>query len=279
MTAFVDWTAQMHNAGAYGNTPPHERAQRTLVQTLRSIGRALSAERPQFRVSFRLYHGWHKGWQPTDGFKTVLQAVGATDFTALSRARVDFSSTVQYGHTLIEASFVSACFTIYARLLLMRGRRRSSRSRSRPGSPPHRTSAAVTAGTSGTARARSGASPPPSAAATPPSPVARRPRTSGGPPPGAPHGAPKHSRRTAASCVRSVFCGIPDGGAPEAGGENGLGKIPCGSPGSRFAAPVDGAGDRRPNRRHRVGVRGRVRTCRALAPPTATRCAGRRRSW
>ena len=117
----------MHNAGAYGNTPPHERvqrsvpderpprreahgntppyerAQRTLAQTLRSIGRALSAERPRFRVSFRLYHGWLKGWQPTDGFKAMLQAVGATDFTALSHDRVDFSPTVQYGHTLIEA--------------------------------------------------------------------------------------------------------------------------------------------------------------------------------
>ena len=62
VTAFVDWTAQMHNASVYGNAPPHERAQRTLAQTLRSIGRALSAERPRFRVSFRLYHGWHKGW-------------------------------------------------------------------------------------------------------------------------------------------------------------------------------------------------------------------------
>ena len=102
----------MHNAGACGNTPPHERtqrsvpderAQRTLARTLRSIGRALSKEKPRFRVSFRLYHGWHKGWQPTDGFKAVLQAVGATDFPALSHDRVDFSPTVQYGHTLIEA--------------------------------------------------------------------------------------------------------------------------------------------------------------------------------
>ena len=126
MTAFVDWKAQIHNAGAYGNVPQqvraqrtleqtvrsvgagmaqaaeHERAQRTLEQTVRSVGRALSEEKSRFRVSFRLYHGWHKGWQPTDGFKAVLQAVGATDFTALSRDRVDFSPTVQYGHTLIE---------------------------------------------------------------------------------------------------------------------------------------------------------------------------------
>ena len=103
VTAFVDWKAQMHNAGALGAAPARERAQRTLAQTLRSIGRALSEEKPRFRVSFRLYHGWHKGWQPTDGFKAVSQAIGATDFTALSHGRVDFSPTVQYGHTLLEA--------------------------------------------------------------------------------------------------------------------------------------------------------------------------------
>ena len=93
----------MHNTGALGAAPAQERAQRTLDQTVRSVGRTLSAERPRFRVSFRLYHGWHKGWQPTDGFKAAAQAVGATDFTALSHHRVDFSPAVQYGHTLIEA--------------------------------------------------------------------------------------------------------------------------------------------------------------------------------
>ena len=103
VTAFVDWKAQMHNAGALGGAPAQERAQRTLARTVRSIGRTLSAERPRFRVSFRLYHGWRKGWQPTDGFKAVSQAVDATDFTALSRDRIDFSPAVQYGDTLIEA--------------------------------------------------------------------------------------------------------------------------------------------------------------------------------
>ena len=103
VTAFVDWKAQMHNAGALGGAPAPERAQRTLTRTVQSVGRALSAEKPRFRVSFRLYHGWRKGWQPTDGFKAVSQAVGATDFTALSHNRVDFSPTVQYGDTLLEA--------------------------------------------------------------------------------------------------------------------------------------------------------------------------------
>ena len=104
MTAFVDWKAQIHNASARGNAPQHVWAQRTLDQTVRSVGAALMrVEKSRFRVSFRLYHGWHKGWQPTDGLKAVSQAVGATDFTALSRERVDFSPAVQYGHTLIEA--------------------------------------------------------------------------------------------------------------------------------------------------------------------------------
>ena len=128
MTAFVDWEAQIHNMGAYGNVPQHVRAQRTLEQTVRSVGAGMaqateheraqrtlertvravrsalmSEEKSRFRVSFRLYHGWHKGWQPTDGLKAVLQAVDATDFTALSYDRVDFSPTVQYGHTLLAA--------------------------------------------------------------------------------------------------------------------------------------------------------------------------------
>ena len=111
VTAFVDWKSQIHNAGARGVAPADERAQRTLEQTVRSVGAGMaqateheraqrtlertvravrsalmSEEKSRFRVSFRLYHGWHKGWQPTDGLKAVLQAVDATDFTALSYA-------------------------------------------------------------------------------------------------------------------------------------------------------------------------------------------------
>ena len=93
----------MHNANARGDAPAQERARRTLARTLRSVGRALSVERPRFRASFRLCHGWHKGWQPTDGFKALLQAVGATDFNGAVPRRVDFSPTVQYGHTLLAA--------------------------------------------------------------------------------------------------------------------------------------------------------------------------------
>ena len=93
----------MHNAGVHGTSSLLDGARRTLVRTAQSVDRALSAEKLRFRVSFRLYRGWHKGWHATDGFKAAGQAVRNTDFTTLSSGRVDFSSTVDYGHTLLTA--------------------------------------------------------------------------------------------------------------------------------------------------------------------------------
>ncbi len=101
-TAFVDWRAQMHNAGCL-NAPAVEGARQTLVRTARLVGRALGPEKLRFRVSLRLYHGWHKGWQPSDGLEAAANAVDTTNFTLLSGAHVAFSPTVQYGHTLLTA--------------------------------------------------------------------------------------------------------------------------------------------------------------------------------
>lgn len=100
VTAFVDWQAQNHNAGVR-LTDDAEAARHTLVQTTRMVVRALKQERLRFRVSFRLYHGWHKGWQPTDGLRATVQAVVAADFAALSGEHIEFSPIVQYGHTLL----------------------------------------------------------------------------------------------------------------------------------------------------------------------------------
>ena len=102
VTAFVDWRAQTHNAGIC-RANDAEAARRTLHQTTRMVGRALKSEQMRFRVSFRLYHGWHRGWQRTDGFRAATQAVGAADFSALSGERVEFSPAVRYGHTLLAA--------------------------------------------------------------------------------------------------------------------------------------------------------------------------------
>lgn len=102
VTAFVDWRTQTHNAGVQ-RANDVEAARHTLVQTTRMVGRALRRERQRFRVSLRLYHGWHRGWQPTDGLKAAVRAVGGIDFAALSGERIEFSPAVQYGHTLLAA--------------------------------------------------------------------------------------------------------------------------------------------------------------------------------
>jgi len=102
VTAFVDWQAQNHNAGV-SRADDAEAARHTLFQTMRMVDRALKQERPRFRVSFRFYHGWHKGWQRTDGLRATVRAVDAADFAALSGDRIEFSPTVHYGHTLLTA--------------------------------------------------------------------------------------------------------------------------------------------------------------------------------
>lgn len=66
------------------------------------MGRALS-RRPDssFRVSFRLYHGWHKGWEETENLRSVNTAV-AERGSPIWR-NVAFAREVEYGHTLLSA--------------------------------------------------------------------------------------------------------------------------------------------------------------------------------
>ena len=105
VTAFVDWNTHMRNIRA-PESKPEDRAQRTLAQTARVIGRALAqaASASRFDVAFRLYHGWYKGWQRTENFDAITTAVSQTDFSRLSQApNVVFSSDVRYSHTLMSA--------------------------------------------------------------------------------------------------------------------------------------------------------------------------------
>ena len=93
----------MHNAGVQPKTDARKAAQRAFEQTARLVRKVLTAEAAWFRVSFRLYHGWHKGWEATERLKAVIHAVENENIAALSSSRVSFSRTVEYGHTLLSA--------------------------------------------------------------------------------------------------------------------------------------------------------------------------------
>ncbi len=104
VTAFVDWNAQLHNAGARDGNPL-SRARLTLERTARAIGRSLARHATdRFYVVLRLYHGWHKGWEPSENFRAMLKTVSETDFSGLAQTpNVVCSPDVQYGHTLLAA--------------------------------------------------------------------------------------------------------------------------------------------------------------------------------
>lgn len=106
VTAFVDWTAQMHNAGAIAIVEPRARVGLTLKKVARIIDTALTSRAPstRFQVALRLYHGWHKGFEATENRRAVVALVVETDFVNLSRSpNVRFSAEVRYGDELLAA--------------------------------------------------------------------------------------------------------------------------------------------------------------------------------
>ena len=106
VTAFVDWNAQIRTAGAEDVERPEVRAKRALDRTARVVVKVLVRTDPsaRFRVGLRLYHGWYKGFEPTENRKAVVAVVAGTDFSDLSRSpNVSFSKDVRYGDDLLAA--------------------------------------------------------------------------------------------------------------------------------------------------------------------------------
>jgi uncharacterized LabA/DUF88 family protein len=88
------------------NVDPVGVAELALRQTTRRIARCLADAdaAARFRVSLRLYHGWHKGYEPTANRKAAQVAVGRADFATLSqRPSVVFSPVVEFGDRLSSA--------------------------------------------------------------------------------------------------------------------------------------------------------------------------------
>lgn len=76
------------------------------MNSAKTISRVLARDAPnkRFFVGFRLYHGWYKGWEPTDNLRAVRTTISETNFSDLShQPNVVFLPDVQYGHTLREA--------------------------------------------------------------------------------------------------------------------------------------------------------------------------------
>ena len=106
VTAFVDWKAQIHNARATAITEPRDKAGRTLQNVARIVEQVLTGRAPsvRFRVTFRFYHGWHKGFEATENRKVMIGLVAETDFASLPSSRnVRFLGEVRYSDELLTA--------------------------------------------------------------------------------------------------------------------------------------------------------------------------------
>ena len=106
VAAFIDWNSQLMLTGRDIAADPEGVAGIAFRQTTRRIARCLADidSTKRFRVAIRLYHGWHKGYEPTVNRKAAQVVVGRTDFATLSqRPTVVFSPNVGFGDRLIIA--------------------------------------------------------------------------------------------------------------------------------------------------------------------------------
>lgn len=81
-------------------------AERTLAYVGREIGRILRNVKPDERydVSLRVYHGWHRGFEPTDNRRAIATAAAATDFATLSnKPNIAIRPELAYGDRLLSA--------------------------------------------------------------------------------------------------------------------------------------------------------------------------------
>jgi hypothetical protein len=103
---FVDWNTQLILTPRDTQTDPVRTAEIALRQTTRRIAKCLSRLNPEmrFRVALRLYHGWHRGFEPTVNRKAAQRVIGGADFATLSQSpNVVFSQNVSFGDRLVNA--------------------------------------------------------------------------------------------------------------------------------------------------------------------------------
>jgi hypothetical protein len=106
VAAFIDWNAQLLLTNRDVDADPEGAAEAAFRQTTRRIARCLNDldSGKRFRVMMRLYHGWHKGYEPTQSRKAAQVVIGRADYAALSqRPNVVFSPNVGFGDRLSNA--------------------------------------------------------------------------------------------------------------------------------------------------------------------------------
>lgn len=106
VSAFIDWNSQIHISGDSEKKDPITTARVVLTKTSARIARSLHGidNAARFRVQLRLYHGWHKGFEPTANKRAITNVLASLNYSDLSPIKsVVFDPNVGYGDCLLGA--------------------------------------------------------------------------------------------------------------------------------------------------------------------------------
>lgn len=106
VTVLVDWNSQIHAAPIRPHATQEDIALDTLRYVVKLIGRTVVTmdNKRRYRIKLRLYHGWRKGFEPTERRRALMRtlqhhaASGLNVFPILS-----FSDEIELGDDLYRA--------------------------------------------------------------------------------------------------------------------------------------------------------------------------------
>lgn len=106
VTVFADWNCQIHAARPGRDVNVIQLCEITLKYVGRLIGKVLNEidQSKRYDVTLRLYHGWHKGFEPSDRRKAMIQISNRIDYASLSlRPNVSIRPSISFGDFLLSA--------------------------------------------------------------------------------------------------------------------------------------------------------------------------------
>ena len=103
VTAFVDWDMARRNMRPPANRDVSElksHAKKSLIRLRRDLANILSEVKfQQFAISFRLYHGWHRGMTATEDYRAIA-ALNTERVLGGRNGAIVFDPTILFGNEL-----------------------------------------------------------------------------------------------------------------------------------------------------------------------------------
>lgn len=108
----IDWNSQLHLCPEVDPKNEGRRIQSTWDTISKKLSRIFSKEKTKkFNVSFRIYHGWRKGFEEQPSYKEMKKLLSSVDFykNMSSSSNVVFREGEHFGDKLLAAETERLC--------------------------------------------------------------------------------------------------------------------------------------------------------------------------